>query len=65
MISQKISNFAFFAFMNSGSKNHIFRFLIKSLVIFDLQEQIIPQIKAKDISFGPYSLSFLAKINIL
>ena len=36
-----------------------------SLVIFALQESTIPQIKAKDISFGPYSLSFLAKINIL
>ena len=46
-------------------KNHIFRFLIISLVIFDLQEHIIPQIKAKDISFAPYSFSFLAKINIL
>ena len=46
-------------------RNHIFRFLIISLVIFDLQESTIPQIKAKDVSFGPYSLSFLAKINNL
>ena len=46
-------------------RNHIFRFLIISLVIFVLQECTIPQIKAKDISFGPYSFSFLAKINIL
>ena len=46
-------------------KNHIFRFLIMSLVIFDLKRHAIPQIKAKDISFGPYSFSFLAKINIL
>ena len=45
--------------------NHIFRFLIISLLIFVLQEHTIPQIKAKDILFGPYSLSFLAKINIL
>ena len=55
---QKIAKFDSF-------KNHIFRFLIISLVIFVLQEYTIPQIKAKDISFGPYSLSFLAKINIL
>ena len=40
-------------------------FLIISLVVFDPQKHAIPQIKAKDISFGPYSFSFLAKINIL
>ena len=45
--------------------NHIFRFLIISLLIFVLQERTIPQIKAKDILFGPYSFSLLAKINIL
>ena len=41
-----------------------FRFIIISLAIFNLQGYTIPQIKAKDISFGPYSFKFLAKINI-
>ena len=46
-------------------KKQFFSILIISLVILDLQGSTIPQIKAKDISFGPYSSSFLAKINIL
>ena len=41
-----------------------FHFCNLSLVIFDLQECAIPQIKAKDILFWPYFLSFLATINI-
>ena len=62
MIFQKISNFAIFCIFCLSIS---FRFVIISSVIFDLQEFTIPQIKAKDISFGPYSFSFLAKINIL
>ena len=61
VIFQKMSSFAIFCnFCLSIS----FRFVIISSVIFDLQEFTIPQIKAKDISFGPYSIKFLAKINI-
>ena len=45
-------------------KNHIFRLLIISLCTVDRQEYTIPQNKAKDISFGPYSFNFY-KINIL
>ena len=37
-------------------------FSIISLVILDLQECDIPQIKAKDIPFAPYFLTFLAVI---
>ena len=44
-------------------KNQIFRFLVISLIIFDLQECTIPQIKAKDILFWPSFVRFLAKIN--
>ena len=46
-------------------KNQFFGFLIISLVKFDLEECTIPQIKAKNISSGPYVVKFLAKINIL
>ena len=46
-------------------KNQIFRFLIKSLIIFDIQECTIPQTKAKDILFWPYFVRFLATINTL
>ena len=35
------------------------------MVTLELNECTIPQIKAKNISFGPYSFSFLAKNNIL
>ena len=42
----------------------IFSFFIISLVIFDLQETTIPQIKAENILFGPYAFSFLATRNI-
>ena len=42
-----------------------FLLFIISLVTFDLQECTIPQLKAKNISFGPYVINFLAKINIL
>ena len=45
-------------------KQQIFSFFIISLVIFDLQNPIIPHIKAETISFRPYFLSFLAKSNI-
>ena len=62
MIFQEMSSFAIFCIFCLSIS---FRFVIISWVIFDLQEFTIPQIKAKDISFGPYSLSFLAKINIL
>ena len=61
MIFQKMSNFAIFCIFCLSIS---FRFVIISSVIFDLQEFTIPQIKAKDISFGPYSIKFLAKINI-
>ena len=44
-------------------KHQFFRFFIISPIIFDLQECNIPQIKAKDILFWPYFLSFLATIN--
>ena len=46
-------------------KNQIFRFLIISLIIFDIQECTIPQTKAKDILFWPYFVRFLATINTL
>ena len=46
-------------------KYQCFRFFIISPIIFDLQECIIPQIKAKDISFWPHFLRCLAKINTL
>ena len=46
-------------------KNQFFSFLIISLVTFELHECTIPLIKAKNISFGPYFVNFLAKINIL
>ena len=36
-----------------------------TLVSFDVQERTIPHFKAKDISFGPYFLPFLATVNIL
>ena len=55
---KKLQNFKFF-------EKSIFMFLIISLATFDLQEPNIPQIKAENISFGPYVLNFLAKINIL
>ena len=42
---------------------NFFMLVTISLVIFDLQECAIPQIKAKDILFWPYFLSFLATIN--
>ena len=42
----------------------IFSFFIISLVIFDFQETTIPQIKAENISFGPYAFTFLATSNI-
>ena len=45
-------------------KQQIFSFFIISLVIFDLQEPIIPHIKAENILFGPYFLSFLVMSNI-
>ena len=44
-------------------KNQIFRFLIISLIIFDIQECTIPQTKAKDILFWPYFVRFLATNN--
>ena len=46
-------------------KNQFFRILIISKVTFDLEECTIPKIKAKNISFGPYFVNFLAKLNIL
>ena len=61
MIFLKVSNFAIFCIFCLSIS---FRFVIIFLVMFDLQEFTIPQIKAKDISFGPYSIKFLAKINI-
>ena len=45
-------------------KYQFFRFFIISVIIFDLQECTIPQIKAKEILFWPYFVRFLAKINI-
>ena len=42
-----------------------FRFFIIALIIFDQYECTVPQIKDKDISFWPYFLRFLAKINTL
>ena len=45
-------------------EKHFFSFLIITLVIYDLQKPTIPQIKAKDISFGPYFISFVTRINI-
>ena len=44
-------------------KNQIFRFLVISLVTFDVQEHTIPQIKAIDNSHGPYFVLFLARVN--
>ena len=45
-------------------KNKFCGFLIISLVTFNIQMHTKPQIKAKDIVFGPYYVNFLAKINI-
>ena len=45
-------------------KKQFSSFLIISPVILDLQKRTIPQIKAKNISFWPYSIKLLAKINI-
>ena len=55
---KKLQNLKFF-------EESFFGFLIISLVISDLQECTVLQIEAKDISFGPDVLNFLAKINIL
>ena len=53
----KFCNFFYFFLSN------FFMLLTISLVIFDLQECAIPQIKAKDILIWPYFFSFLATIN--
>ena len=68
--SNKVVSFFDANFMNAENckiwhflKYQFFRFFIISLIIFDLQECTIPQIKAKNISFGPYFLRFLATSN--
>ena len=45
-------------------KNQLFRFLIISLVIFNLQEHTIHQNKAEDILSRPNFLTFIATINV-
>ena len=45
-------------------EKYFFSFLIITLIIYDLQKPTISQIKANDISFGPYFISFVARINI-
>ena len=54
---QKIANFTFL-------ENRIFGFLVIALAIFNLEEHTIHQNKAKDISFRPNFLTFMATINI-
>ena len=46
-------------------KNQFLRFLIISKVTFYLQEWTIPKIKAKNISFEPYVVNFLAKLTVI
>ena len=58
MEMQKIANFSFFM------KKQLFRLFVISLVIFNLQEHTIHQNKAKDISFRPNFITFMATINI-
>ena len=50
-------------FLLSSKESH-FSFSSISLVIFNLKETTIPQIKAENISFGPYAFSFFATSNI-
>ena len=45
-------------------KKIFFSYLIITLVIYDLKKPTIPHIKANDISFGPYIISFFGRINI-
>ena len=54
---KKWQNLAFF-------EKSIFQISIHISVIFHLQGFVIPQIKAKEILFGPYLFTFLATINI-
>ena len=68
--SNKVVSFFYANFMNAENckiwhflKYQFFRFFIISLIIFDLQECTIPQVKAKDLLFWPYFVRFLAKIN--